>query len=34
MYYEIENLIDFSVLKITDEDKNRGKMYLTAKESN
>jgi len=25
---EIENLIDFSVLKITDEDRNRGKMYL------
>jgi len=29
--YEIENLIDFSVLKITDEDKNRGKMYLQQK---
>lgn len=28
---EIENLIDFSVLKITDEDKNRGKMYLKQK---
>lgn len=28
---EIENLIDFSVLKITDEDKNRGKMYLSKK---
>jgi FkbH-like protein len=28
---EIENLIDFSVLKITDEDRNRGKMYLKQK---
>ncbi len=28
----IENIIDFSVLKITDEDKNRGKMYLKQKE--
>lgn len=28
----IENMIDFSVLKITDEDKNRGKMYLKQKE--
>jgi len=28
---EIENLIDFSVLKITDEDRNRGKMYLNQK---
>jgi FkbH-like protein len=27
----IENIIDFSVLKITDEDKNRGKMYLKQK---
>ena len=26
-----ENIIDFSVLKITDEDKNRGKMYLKQK---
>jgi FkbH-like protein len=30
----IENMIDFSVLKITDEDKNRGKMYLKQKEVN
>ena len=28
---EIENIIDFSVLKITDEDRNRGKMYLKQK---
>ena len=28
---EIENLIDFSVLKITDEDRNRGKMYVNQK---
>ena len=28
---EIENIIDFSVLKITDEDRNRGKMYLRQK---
>jgi FkbH-like protein len=28
----IENIIDFSVLKITDEDRNRGKMYLKQKE--
>jgi FkbH-like protein len=28
---KIENLIDFSVLKITDEDRNRGKMYLKQK---
>jgi FkbH-like protein len=27
----IENIIDFSILKITDEDKNRGKMYLKQK---
>ena len=27
----IENIIDFSVLKITDEDRNRGKMYLKQK---
>jgi len=27
----IENIIDFSVLKITDEDKNRGKMYYKKK---
>ena len=27
----IENIIDFSVLKITDEDKNRGKMYFKQK---
>ncbi len=27
----IKNIIDFSVLKITDEDKNRGKMYLKQK---
>ena len=30
----IENLIDFSVLKITIEDRNRGKMYLKQKEIN
>jgi len=29
--HQIENLIDFSVLKITDEDRNRGKMYLKQK---
>ena len=28
---KIENIIDFSVLKITDEDKNRGKMYFKQK---
>ena len=27
----IENIIDFSVLKITEEDKNRGKMYFKQK---
>lgn len=27
----IENMIDFSVLKITDEDRNRGKMYSKQK---
>ena len=27
----IENMIDFSVMKITDEDKNRGKMYAKQK---
>ncbi len=27
----VENIIDFSVLKITEEDKNRGKMYLKQK---
>jgi len=27
----IKNIIDFSVLKITDEDKNRGKMYFKQK---
>jgi len=27
----IENVIDFSVLKITEEDKNRGKMYFKQK---
>ncbi len=30
----IENLIDFSVLKITNEDRSRGKMYLKQKEIN
>ncbi len=28
---KIENIIDFSVLKITDEDKNRGMMYFKQK---
>ena len=27
----LENMIDFSVIKITDEDKNRGKMYAKQK---
>ena len=30
----IENMIDFNLLKITNEDKNRGKMYLKQKEVN
>jgi len=32
--FKIENIIDFSVLKITDEDRNRGKMYLKQKKIN
>lgn len=30
----LENIIDFNVLKITDEDRNRGKMYLKQKTIN